>query len=187
MATGSVFIHEKAICESENIGDETRVWGFSHILPGAKIGKRCNIGEGVFIENVVTIGDDCTIKNGVCIWDRVTLMDGVFIGPNVTFTNEKCPRAFLKRGPGIYLPTLVERGATIGAGTTVVCGVVIGAFAFVGAGSVVTRDIPPQGLWMGNPARSVGKVCVCGERLVENVCPACKGTTTQESLFRLTI
>jgi UDP-2-acetamido-3-amino-2,3-dideoxy-glucuronate N-acetyltransferase len=158
------FVHELAICDSRQIGAGTRIWAFSHVLREAKIGSHCNVGEHVFIENKVTIGDRCTIKNGVAVWDLVTLEDGVFVGPNAVFTNDLRPRAFLRR-PEVFLPTRLQRGATIGANATIVCGTTIGQYAFVGAGAVVVRDVPPHALVVGNPARVIGRVCFCGATL----------------------
>lgn len=159
------FVHEKAVCDSRDIGTGTRIWGMSHVLKGARIGKNCNIGEHVFIENKVVIGDSCTIKNGVAVWDCVTMEDGVFVGPYATFTNDLRPRAFLKRGGVHFLPTILKRGATVGANAVIVCGVIIGEYAMIGAGAVVTKDVPAFSLVVGNPARVIGKVCYCGEKL----------------------
>ncbi|MEN4644434.1 WxcM-like domain-containing protein [Pantoea agglomerans] len=150
------FVHEKALCESENIGDNTRVWAFAHILPGAVVGAECNICDGVFIENDVKIGDRVTLKCGVQIWDGITLEDDVFVGPNVTFTNDKFPRS--KVYPDEFLGTLVKRGASLGANSTILPGITIGANAMVGAGAVVTKSVPPNAIVVGNPAKIVGYV-----------------------------
>jgi UDP-2-acetamido-3-amino-2,3-dideoxy-glucuronate N-acetyltransferase len=177
-----VFVHEKAICDSPNVGEGTRIWDFSHVLKGARIGSNCNICAHVFIENRAVIGDNCTVKNGVTIWDEVRLEDGVFVGPNAAFTNDFRPRAFIKRGGTHFMPTLVKRGATIGANATIVCGITIGEFAMVGAGAVVTRDVPAHSLVVGNPARSIGKICFCGERLVkDDFCPVCEKKLSENS------
>ncbi len=157
------FVHERALCESKNIGAGTRVWAFAHVLPGAKIGENCNLGENVFVENKVVIGNGCTIKNGVAIWDCVTLEDDVFVGPNAVFTNDLRPRAFVKKGSAAFLPTHVKKGATIGANATLVCGVTIGEYAMIAAGAVVTRDVAPYTLVAGNPARPIGKVTQDGQ------------------------
>lgn len=150
----STFIHSHALCESKYIGDGTRVWAFSHILPDARIGSRCNICDHVFIENKVTIGDRVTIKCGVQLWDGITLQDDVFIGPNVTFTNDRYPRSrqYLDKHP----ETVVEAGASIGANATILPGLVVGSKAMVGAGTVVTRNVPPGAIVVGNPGRIIG-------------------------------
>lgn len=149
-----MFIHDKAIVEAGvSIGESTRVWAFVHILPGAKIGKECNICDHVFIEGDVFIGDRVTIKCGVQIWDGIVIEDDVFIGPNATFTNDKFPRS--KVYPEYFLETRVKKGASIGANATILPGIVIGKGAMVAAGSVVTKDVPSYALVMGNPARFV--------------------------------
>lgn len=163
--TDAPFIHPKALCESDRIGNRTRIWAFVHILPGATVGSDCNICDGAFIEGRVAIGDNVTVKNQVMIFDGVTIEDSVFLGPGVTFTNDLRPRAHIKRGSDQLLPTRVHAGATLGAGVTVVCGIQIGAHAFIGAGAVVTKDVPPHAFVIGNPGRVVGWVCVCGDRL----------------------
>ena len=147
------FIHEKAICETTNIGHNSRVWAFAHILPEAVIGKNCNICDGVFIENDVFVGDNVTIKCGVQLWDGVTIKDDVFIGPNVTFSNDKFPRS--KQYPEKFASTIIEHGASIGANATILPGIVIGKGAMVGAGAVVTCSVPPYATVIGNPARIV--------------------------------
>jgi acetyltransferase-like isoleucine patch superfamily enzyme len=175
IAEKDYFVHPHAICDSKRIGGGTRIWAFAHVLSGATIGSHCNLGENVFVESNVTLGDHCTIKNGVAIWDFVTLEDGVFIGPNAVFTNDLRPRAFIRRSADTFLPTRIQRGATIGANATIVCGVTIGQYALIGAGTVVTKDIPPHTLVLGNPGRVVGKVCYCGAQLeTSGFCPACK-------------
>jgi acetyltransferase-like isoleucine patch superfamily enzyme len=161
----SVFIHEKALCESENIGPRTRVWAFAHVMAGARVGADCNIGDHAFIETGAIIGDRVTVKNSVLVWDKVVVEDEVFLGPNMVFTNDLMPRAAFKNPPESFLPTLVRRGASIGANATIVCGVTLGEQAFVGAGSVVTRDVAAHALVVGNPARRHGWMCSCGEKL----------------------
>lgn len=167
-----VFVHPRALCESDSVGAGTRVWAFAHVLPGAVVGRACNIGEGAFIEDGAVVGDRVTVKNGVLIWDGVTIEDDVFLGPGTVFTNDLRPRAEIRRGSVGFVPTLVRRGASLGANVTVVCGVTIGSYAMVAAGSVVTRDVPDHALVAGNPARQRGWVCTCGERLgADLACP----------------
>ena len=148
--------HPTAIVETENVGAGTRVWAFVHILPGAQIGTDCNLCDHVFIENDVTIGDRVTVKSGVQLWDGVRIEDDVFLGPNVTFTNDPFPRSkqYLEK----YATTLIQNGASIGANATILPGVTVGKNAMVGAGSVVTKDVPPNAIVMGNPARIVNYV-----------------------------
>jgi len=157
MLESSVFIHKNAIVEpGAQIGARTRVWAFAHILPGAIIGEDCNICDHVFIENDVVIGDRVTIKCGVQVWDGVSIESDVFVGPNVTFTNDPFPRS--KNRPAKFTPTLIRKSASIGANATILPGIVIGSHAMVGAGAVVTRDIPPNAIVVGNPARITGYV-----------------------------
>lgn len=144
-------IHESAICESQKVGEGTRIWAFVHVLPGATIGKDCNICDFVFIENQVVIGDRTTIKSGVQIWDGVTIGSDVFVGPNVTFTNDKYPVS--KNKDFKLLNTIIEDGVSIGANSTILPGVKIGSKAVIGAGSVVTKDVLPNTTVFGNPAK----------------------------------
>lgn len=168
------FVHPKGMCDAKTVGEGTRIWAFAHVMAGASIGNHCNVGEQCFVEDGATVGNGCTIKNGVSVWRGVTLGDEVFVGPAAVFTNDYTPRAFVKKGPEALLPTVVERGATIGANATIVCGIRIGEYAFVAAGAVVTRDVPPYALVMGNPARVVGTVCRCGKKQSgDTVCPSC--------------
>jgi UDP-2-acetamido-3-amino-2,3-dideoxy-glucuronate N-acetyltransferase len=148
------FLHPNAICESTRIGKNTRIWAFAHVLPGAVIGEECNLCDGVFVENEVTIGNRVTIKCGVQIWDGVTLEDDVFVGPNATFTNDPFPRA--RQHLRVYPKTRVCVGASIGANATILPGLTIGRRAMIGAGSVVTRSVPPHAIVVGNPARIIG-------------------------------
>ena len=148
------FIHEKAEVQTALIGSETFVWQNSIILKGAKIGNNCNINAHCFIENDVEIGDNVTVKCGVQLWDGITIEDDVFIGPNVTFTNDKYPRS--KVYPDQFLRTIVKKVASIGANATILSGITIGENAMIGAGSVVTKDIPQGELWFGNPAAKHG-------------------------------
>ena len=149
------FIHEKAEVQTSLIGAETKIWQFAVVLTGAKIGSNCNINAQCFIENDVVIGNNVTVKSGVQLWDGITIEDDVFIGPNATFTNDKYPRS--KVYPEEFARTIVKRRASIGANATILCGVTIGENAMIGAGSVVTKDVPAGELWFGNPARSYGK------------------------------
>src|SRR4051812_46672359 len=148
------FTHPQAICEATEVGRNTRIWAFAHVLPGARIGSECNICDSVFIENDVTIGDATTVKCGVQLWDGTRLGRGVFVGPNVTFANDRFPRS--KQPPPSYTRTIVEDGASIGANATILPGVTIGAGAMVGAGSVVVRDVPSRAVIVGNPAGVIG-------------------------------
>lgn len=148
------FQHPQALCESSNIGDGTRVWAFAHILPGAVIGRECNICDHVFIENDVRIGDRVTVKCGVQLWDGLRIEDDVFIGPNATFTNDRFPRS--KAYPEKFLQTTIGKRASIGANATILPGISIGQGAMVGAGAVVTKPVPPHAIVAGNPAKIIG-------------------------------
>ncbi len=170
----SVFIADTAVVdESAKIGDGTHIWHHTQVREGATIGNGCNIGKGVYIDKDVRIGNGVKIQNHVSIYHGVEIGDDVFIGPSVTFTNDKHPRAWLwdeKR----LCKTRVEKGVSIGANSTIVCGITLGRYCMVGAGSVVTKDVPPHSLVVGNPARIVGFVCECGEKLDENFrCEKC--------------
>jgi UDP-2-acetamido-3-amino-2,3-dideoxy-glucuronate N-acetyltransferase len=151
-----VFVHEHAVCESSTVGEGTRIWAFAHVLPGARIGKECNVCDGVFIENDVTVGDNVTVKCGVQLWDGLSLEDDVFVGPNATFANDRFPRS--KVYPETFQKTIIRKGASIGANATILPGVEIGPGAMIGAGAVVTRDVPPNAIVVGNPARITGYV-----------------------------
>jgi len=144
-------IHALSDVQTSNIGDETRIWQFCVVLPQAKIGAACNICANVFIENDVTIGNRVTIKCGVQVWDGITIEDDAFIGPNVTFTNDPFPRS--GKRPARFSRTVVRRGASIGANATILPGITIGEGAMIAAGSVLTKDVPPGELWIGNPAK----------------------------------
>ena len=161
------FIHPSSIVdEGAQLGAGTQIWHFCHISKGARLGRNCRLGQNVYVGNHVVIGDGVKIQNNVSVYEGVTLEDGVFCGPSVVFTNVNQPRSEfpIDRHTG-YQKTLVRKGATLGANGTVVCGHVVGSYAFVGAGAVVTRDVPDHALVHGNPARLKGWVCVCGERL----------------------
>lgn len=158
-----VYIHEKAIVDTKNIGASTRVWGFTHILKGAEIGRNCNICEHVFIENDVKLENNVTVKCGVYIWDGIHVEDDVFIGPCVTFVNDLHPRS--KKYPEKFERTIICRGSSLGANSTIMGGVRIDKYATVGAGSVVLKDVKPYEIVVGNPARYIGYNCKCGVRL----------------------
>ena len=152
----TVFVHERGLCESRNVGPRTRIWAFAHVLPGATIGSDCNICDNVFIENDVVVGSGVTVKCGVQLWDGVSIEDDVFIGPNATFTNDPFPRS--REWPESFGRTIVRRGASIGANATMLPGVEIGERAMVGAGAVVTKSVPRHAIVVGNPARIIGYV-----------------------------
>jgi len=158
------FFHPKSLVDDKKaVGAGTCVWAFAHVMKGARVGRDCNLGDGSFVEKGAVIGDRVTVKNGVSVWDGVTLEDDVFAGPNAVFTNDLWP---ISRNPGFTLSrTRVCKGASIGANATVVCGTVIGEYALVGAGSVVTRDVPAHALVYGNPARARGFLCSCRKKL----------------------
>lgn len=158
-------VHPSAIVDDGAvIGEGSRVWHFVHVCSGAKIGKGVSLGQNVFVGNKVTIGDKCKIQNNVSVYDNVHLEDGVFCGPSMVFTNVYNPRSLIERKDE-YRDTLVKKGATLGANCTIVCGVTIGEFAFVGAGAVINRDVPAYALMVGVPAKQVGWMSEFGERL----------------------
>jgi UDP-2-acetamido-3-amino-2,3-dideoxy-glucuronate N-acetyltransferase len=174
LAPQPYFVHESSYVDDEvEIGEGTKIWHFGHILSGTRIGKNCNIGQNAMVGPDVTIGNNCKIQNNVSIYKGVALEDGVFCGPSMVFTNIYNPRAEIRKMDQVR-PTLVKRGATLGANSTVVCGNTIGRYAFVGAGTVVVDDVPDHAVVVGNPARQIGWACTCGERLPENrVCDKC--------------
>lgn len=159
----SWYSHPNAIVESSSIGRETKIWAFSHILERAIIGENCNIGEGCYIENRVTIGNNVVIKNNISLWDGIIIEDDVFLGPNVVMTNDQFPRAKVYHSEPVS--TIVKKGASIGANATIICGLTIGEYALVGAGSVVTKDVPAFSLVYGNPAQFRSWICVCTKKL----------------------
>lgn len=159
------FAHETAIIDDgARIGEESRIWHFTHICAGAKIGEAVSLGQNVFVGNKVVIGNKCKIQNNVSLYDNITLEEGVFCGPSMVFTNVYNPRALIER-KSQYRDTIVKKGASLGANCTIVCGITIGAFAFIGAGAVVNKDISDYALVVGVPARQIGWVSEYGEQL----------------------
>ena len=187
MATAP-FVHPSAIVDDgATLGDGTKVWHFCHVMTGARIGARCVLGQNVFVAGNVVVGDGCKIQNNVSLYDGVVLEDEVFVGPSAVFTNVGTPRAFVVRKDE-YRATVVERGATIGANATIVCGHRIGTYAFVAAGAVVTRDVMPYALVAGVPARRIGWACRCGVTLPKQApfrCGTCGATYAPEGADRL--
>lgn len=171
---GDIFIHSSAhVSDKAQIGSGSKIWINSQIREGAVIGENCIISKDTYIDTGVSIGSGVKIQNGVSVYHGVTIEDDVFVGPNAVFTNDYVPRAF--NADWKITETLIKKGASIGANATVVCGNTVGEYALVAAGSVVVRDVPAHGLVVGNPARLIGYVCKCGQRLDKsNVCPQCK-------------
>lgn len=180
-----VYVHPTAIVESRSIGARTRIWAFAHVLAGATIGSDCNIGNHAFVEGGATLGNNVTLKNNVCVWEGVVIEDDVFVGPGVSFTNDRYPRSpRMVEAGGRYsnkanwlLRTIVERGCSIGANTTLTPGVTLGRYSLIAAGAVVTQDVPRHALMVGSPARRRGYVCRCGQKLNRSgsmyCCPVC--------------
>ena len=158
------YAHPTAIVESQSIGEGTRIWHFAHVRYGSKIGDNCNIGKSVYIDTGADIGSNVKIQNFVSVYKGVTIEDDVFVGPSATFTNDLYPRAFIWDEDHVSA-TRICRGASIGANATIVCGITVGEYAMIGAGSIVAEDVPPFGLVLGNPGRLRGYVCYCGRRL----------------------
>ena len=167
------YVHPTALVETDEIGAESRIWAYTHVMKGAHVGVNCNIGEHCFVECGSFIGDNTTIKNGNMLWEGMILEDGVFVGPHVFFTNDPYPRSRhlpqaghrYKSKQNWLLPLLVKRGASLGAGAIILAGVTIGEYSMVGAGALVTKDVPPYALVKGNPGRVSGWVCQCGRPL----------------------
>lgn len=162
----SYYAHQTAIVESEDIGDGTKIWHFVHVRGGSRIGRNCSLGKSVYVDTKAEIGDNVKVQNFVSVYKGVRIEDDVFVGPAVTFTNDLYPRSFSWDEEHI-VHTRICRGASLGANSTIVCGVTVGAYAMVGAGSVITRDVPPYALVLGNPGEIKGWVCQCGRRLKE--------------------
>ena len=168
------FVHESSYADDGAVvGKGTKIWHFSHIMTGARIGEKCSIGQNVNIGSRAVLGSGVKVQNNVSIYDDVIIEDDVFCGPSCVFTNVINPRSFVERKDE-YKTTLIKKGASIGANATIVCGVTLGKFSFIGAGSVVTKDVPDYAMVYGTPARQHGWVCVCGEKLSENLkCSCC--------------
>ena len=182
-----MFIHEQALVETDDIGLGTRIWAFAQVMAGATVGRNCNVGGHSFIESGAVVGSNVTIKNHVCIWEGVTIKDDVFIGPHAVFTNDMFPRsprmpeaaARYESTADWLRPTLVCRGASIGANATILPGLTLGAYCMIAAGAIVTHDVRPHALVAGTPARQIGTVCRCGVRLQDGdntICRQCGAT-----------
>ena len=176
------YVHPTAVVdEGAKLGDDTKIWHFSHVEGSAQIGKNCSVGQNCYVGKRTVIGDDCKLQNNVSIYEGVTLGNGVFCGPSCVFTNDLTPRACYPKGHENFVKTPVLDGASIGANATVVCGHTIGKCAMIGAGAVVTLDVPDHVLMLGVPARASGFVCTCGELLKEKLeCPKCGRTFVRE-------
>jgi acetyltransferase-like isoleucine patch superfamily enzyme len=162
-----VYVHPRGLNESADVGSGTRIWAFAHVMKGARIGRNCNIGECSYVEGGAVLGDWVTVKNGVSVWDMVTCENHVFLGPNAVLTNDPLPRSHPdSRGRREkWKPTLLQEGATVGANATIVCGTTLGRWCYIGAGAVVTKDVPDHALVVGNPGRPAGWVCRCAKKL----------------------
>jgi UDP-2-acetamido-3-amino-2,3-dideoxy-glucuronate N-acetyltransferase len=181
MNSRDFFAHPQALVESHEIGQGTRIWAFAHVMKGVRLGANCNVGEQCFLESGVVVGDDVVIKNGVALWEGVIVENRAFLGPSCVFTNDLFPRSKIVNP---RRPTRVREGASIGANATILCGIEIGRYSLVGAGSVVTTNVPDFALVVGNPARLRGYVCQCGEKLrfsgKEQISCACGRTYEKE-------
>jgi UDP-2-acetamido-3-amino-2,3-dideoxy-glucuronate N-acetyltransferase len=174
----SFFVHESSCVDDDvSVGEGTKIWHFCHVMRGTRIGRDCSLGQNVLVGPNVTVGDRAKIQNNVSVYEGVTLEDDVFCGPSCVFTNVDRPRAGFPTSSEAYLKTVVRRGASIGANATIVCGHTLGVYCFVGAGAVVTRDVPAHAIVFGSPARIHGWICRCGEKLTfeqeEATCPRC--------------
>ena len=180
-------VHPLALVECETIGQGSRIWAFAHVMKGASLGNDCNVGDHAFLETGSYVGNNVTIKNHVCIWEGIVIEDDVFLGPHVVFTNDKYPRSpRMRRISSRYQekenwlePTGVKRGSSIGANSTILPGITLGAYSMIAAGSIVTRDVEPHALMAGSPAKRVGTVCFCGLKTLPNpgpTCPNCNAT-----------
>jgi UDP-2-acetamido-3-amino-2,3-dideoxy-glucuronate N-acetyltransferase len=188
-AAQTYFAHPQAIVESQDIGPRTRIWAFAHIMRGARIGSDCNICDHSFIETGAVLGNNVTVKNGVAVWQGVTIEDNVFLGPNCVLTNDSNPRAYIKKTGAELQTTLIRANAAVGANATIVCGVIIGQYAFIGAGTVVVRPVLDFALMVGNPARHIGWMCVCAKRMALPVPAAVESEATCrhcQTQFRVT-
>lgn len=184
-------IHSTAIVEDVELADSTNVWAYAHVMRGAVVGSNVNIGDHGFIEGGAQVGNNVTLKNGVSVWEGITIEDGVFVGPNVTFTNDRYPRSPRMDQAGIryrkrenwLVETVLREGCSIGAAAVILPGIEVGCFAMVGAASLVSKDVPPFALVVGNPARVVADVCSCGQKLDGSLqtdsCIACGQTPSQ--------
>jgi len=173
------FCHDSSyIDEGVEIGEGTKIWFFNHIQKGAKIGRECSIGQNVNIGSKAIVGNHCKIQNNVSVYDQVILEDYVFCGPSMVFTNVINPRSHISR-KSEYKKTLVKEGSTLGANSTILCGITLGKYCFIGAGAVVTKDVPDYSLMVGNPARHKGWMCACGVRLPDGIKPKCKVCESQ--------
>jgi UDP-2-acetamido-3-amino-2,3-dideoxy-glucuronate N-acetyltransferase len=177
MKPTGVQVHESALVESDLVGSGTVVWAFAHIMAGAVVGEDCKVGDHAFIESGAVVGNRVTVKNNALIWHGVHIGDDVFVGPNVVFTNDLNPRAHRSSTPEDWIETFIRDGVSLGANSTIVCGITVHAHAMVGAGSVVIREVRSHELVAGNPSRHIGWVCYCGARLDDHLaCRECRRT-----------
>jgi UDP-2-acetamido-3-amino-2,3-dideoxy-glucuronate N-acetyltransferase len=182
------YVHSTAyVDEGAKIGDGTKIWHFTHVMSGARIGENCRIGQNCFVGARAVLQNGVKLQNNVSVYDLVTLEDDVFVGPSAVFTNDTNPRAAYPKG-GKWIPTVVKRGASIGANATILCGITLGRSCFVGAGAVVTADVPAYAIVIGNPARLAGWMCECGQKIVfasdslRTACSKCGRTYTKSGL-----